>query len=1187
MKLKNILTNALKSSESYKEFDAKKTKCITGIKGASDALLFSSISEDFEKSIVVIKDTEEEAHSLFQTLLFYDVNVCHFPDLDIIPFRDISSEPDIIHERVSILYKAAAGEKMIVVLSVKALLRLLPNEKNFKKHFFTLKKGDKIRIDDLRLNLTDIGYVIENETLETGSASVRGSIIDIFSPVYKNPVRIELFDDEIENIRLFNVETGRSFESINEAVITPVKECVYTDEMRDELISKFNIENDLKDKLLTRKYFAGYEHLLGAFYNDNVSITDYFDNALIFSSDITHITNHAKEYFSALEEAYSGEHNYNMLGSPYNLYLSKERLEKVFEKSINITPFSYGEKDEIRFSFKEGISFKGRMGEFLDYLKKHIENEYIVILATNNDEQAKRFESLTEELNPTLILSKEQKDFDTYKNKFYIIDSHINSGFVSDEMKTLFIADYEVFGRKKKHQKRIPKQNRSIIETFVDLNEGDYAVHVNYGIGIYRGLNRRIVSGKEKDYLTIEYAGGDKLFIPVEQMNFVQKYMSAGASHAPSLSKLGGAAWDKVKAKARADAEGMARELIRLYAIRSALQGHVYSKDTSWQDDFEAAFPYEETVDQLRTIAEIKSDMQSGKMMDRLVCGDVGFGKTEVAFRAAFKAVMAGKQVAILCPTTILSQQHYKNALERFKDFPIKIEIINRFRNPHETKKAEHLISVGEADIAIGTHKILSKNIKFKNLGLIIIDEEQRFGVKHKEELKRFRFETDVITLSATPIPRTLNMSLSGIRDISIIETPPLNRQPVKTFVMEYSENAVKEAIDKEIARGGQVFFLHNRIETIDRFALNIKSVCKDARIGVAHGRLSGHMLEEIMTDFIKHKYDILISTTIIENGIDIPNANTILIERADILGLSELYQLRGRVGRSDREAFAYLFYPKDKSITEDAYKRLEAIAEHTDLGSGFKIAMRDLEIRGAGNVVGKEQSGTIHQVGYELYIDLLEEAVSEYKGEIKEITFDTVIDLKHDLYIPNEYISSEKEKINVYKLILRAQNEDDLDSNEKYLVDKYGALPESVKRIIKIAYLKIFLKKRRIISVIEGTYNIYIKLNEFSHVDIKKIMSLVSSKNSGVYIDKDNLNQIILPAIEDTLEWKIEKIKDTILKIEGSGERKQSKKYTESEDKTREKMEILDIVKKQTKKAKVTKAVKKKFVKIMRKTDI
>ena len=1159
--INEILADRFLKSEEYKSFDIDSTKSITGLKGGSDALFFAAVFIDKNKSILIIKENESEAMLLSQSLNFYNIPNYYFPDYDTVPFTKMSPITDIAQERINILYKLINKEKCIVIATINSITRKIANREDLKELYIPIKVHDKLDLENLRLALYDLGYVIEREVSEKGTASVRGSIIDIFSVEYDNPIRIEMFDDEVESIRLFNIEDGRSFKNINDIIIYPVREVVYEDSEVEEFIKNNNIEDELKDNIIKRKYFAGSENLLPMFYSNLETIFDYFNDDYIFIDDALKLKSKLINILDSIRENFNDIDNiFTIIGEAEKLYIDNNYFSDIIKKSINISPF-ITDSQIYRFSFNEGVSFKSRLTDFLDYVKEYREKDYLIILSTGHYDQANRFYKIMHDLKPKIIIPEdasdnnynndneegsnidilkddEKIDFSNNENDFYIITTQASSGFIKDDIKTIFIADWEVFGRKRKKVRKIPKVNKNLIETFVDLNVGDYAVHVNYGIGKYLGLTRKLSNGKEKDYLTLEYAKGDKLYIPVEQMNFVQKYIS-GHGEAPKLTLLGGSAWDRIKSKAREDALATARELIKLYAIRSNIQGNVYGADTQWQDDFEASFNYEETVDQLRAINDIKEDMESGKMMDRLVCGDVGFGKTEVAFRAVFKAIMAGKQCAILCPTTILSQQHYNNAKKRFEDFPIRIEVLNRFVSTKQAKRNKELLKNGSCDLIVGTHMLLSKDIEFKNLGLIVIDEEQRFGVKHKEELKKLRLETDVLTLSATPIPRTLNMALTGIRDISIIETPPLNRIPVKTFVTEFSEEAVTNAIERELKRNGQVFYLYNRIETIESFALMIKKLCPKAKICVAHGRMSGNQLEKIMNDFINHKYDILVSTTIIENGIDIPNANTILIDNANKLGLSELYQLRGRVGRSDREAYAYMFYPSDLALTEVAYKRLEAISEHTDLGAGFKIAMRDLEIRGAGNILGKEQSGMIYQVGYELYTQMLEEATNEYKGEIKEVTFDTVIDLKHDLFIPDNYISDIKEKISAYKLIMRSQSNDDIDYAKDYMIDKYGKLPKELEDIFDIARLKVLLKKIRVLSVIEGQYNIYniyIKLDKYSKIDTNKLITLINTKNSGVYFDKDNLNQLIIPVInekENDLAWKIEKIKNTILEIE------------------------------------------------------
>ena len=1153
----NLLIEKFIESEEYKSFaindtNINETKNIFGLKGGGEPLFFASLFKEKNESFLIIKEDESDAMLLSQSLNFYNIPNYYFPAYDSVPFTKMSPITDIAQERVNILYKLINEEKCIIIATVDSIAKKLPNKSDLEKLYIPIKINEKLNLEDLRLKLYDLGYIIEMEVSEIGTAAIRGSIIDIFSIGYDNPIRIEMFDDYVESVRLFKTENGRSFKNLEEAIIYPMRETVYSDSMIEEFLKRENIETELKNNINQKKYFAGSENLLPIFYSNLETIFDYFENKIIFIDDNLKLRIKFIKALNSIEENFNRTDNiFNIIENKSELYIDFDYFESVIKKSINISPFII-ENDTYKFNFVEGESFKSRLTEFLDYIKDYREKDYLIILSTGHFDQANRFYKIMQELEPTIIadnikelnINVKEKDnegniikIDLSKNKnnFYIITAPASSGFIKDDIKTIFIADWEVFGRKRKQIKKLPKVNKNIIDTFVDLNVGDYAVHVNYGIGKYLGLTRKSSNGKEKDYLTLEYAEGDKLYIPVEQMNFVQKYISGGG-HNPRLTSLRTSAWEKIKSKARKDALKTARELIRLYTIRANIQGNVYGHDTQWQDDFEASFKYEETVDQLKAINDIKKDMESGKMMDRLVCGDVGFGKTEVAFRAIFKAIMAGKQCAMLCPTTILSQQHYNTAKNRFKDFPVEIEILNRFAASKEAKKSRENLKNGECDLIIGTHTLLSKNIEFKNLGLIVIDEEQRFGVNHKEALKKLRLETDVLTLSATPIPRTLNMALTGIRDISVIETPPLNRIPVKTFVMEFNEETVVSAIEREIERKGQVFYLYNRVESIDSFALFVKKLCPKARICVAHGRMLGNQLEKIMKDFIDYKYDILVSTTIIENGIDIPNANTILIENAHALGLSELYQLRGRVGRSDREAYAYMFYPKNLALSEVAYKRLSAISEHTDLGAGFKIAMRDLEIRGAGNILGNEQSGMIYQVGYELYVQMLEEAKNEFNGEIKEVTFDTIIDFKYDLYIPDSYISDTKEKISVYKLILRSQNDNDIESAKEYLTDKYGKIPKEIENIFEIAKLKVILKKARVLSVIEGQSSIYIKLDKYSRIDTNKLMRLIASKDSGVYFDKENLNQLILSNIEETennLNLKIEKVKNLILEIE------------------------------------------------------
>ncbi|MBI4978243.1 MAG: transcription-repair coupling factor [Spirochaetes bacterium] len=1067
----------------------------------------------------IIKATEDEADELFEALQYFtDARVLRFPAYDVLPFTESSPTRETMNERIRVLHEALSASPMVIVTSVKALLKTTITPAILKSHTREITSGGTLDRDAFRKELRELGYIETSGIEEEGECSFRGGIIDVFPPSYDNPVRIELFDDRIESIRFFSTEDQRSIASASTVHIIPAREVPYTD---DVLAKGQALAPDITERFLRDAYFPGSENY-APFFHEMTTPLAYFSAARVYWSNDALIADEAKRF--AAENAVLAERSGIQ---DTRAYAAAETVLDNIKHGVTVSAFAKGTSSEVVFQAKHGENFKAKIKEFMDYLLARIGEGYRINLATNYDEQAKRFADLLAPLNAPIVPAGTDSD-----SPLIITVGNITEGFVSPEMKYILLADREVFGRTKKKHKKVPRVKQSIIESFVDLNINDFVVHINHGIGIYRGLIRLQAAGTEKDYLNIEYAKGDKLYIPVEQVNFIQKYLSASTKTTPKLDVLGGKAWDKIKARARKSAEKIAGELIKIYTVRHALSGYSFPRDTTWQEDFEASFKYQETPDQLRAIEEIKHDMEAAKVMDRLVCGDVGFGKTEVALRAAFKAVMAGKQVALLCPTTVLSQQHFKTAYERFKNFPVSLGLINRFRTSAEQKETLARLKEGKIDILIGTHGILAKDVAFKDLGLIIIDEEQRFGVKQKEALKRYKVLVDVLTLTATPIPRTLNLALTQIRDVSIIATPPLNRVPIQTSVIEFNEKVMIDAIRRELLRGGQVFVVYNRVETILEFASMISRLMPEAVIATAHGQMEGHELERIMVDFIDEKYNVLVTTAIIENGIDIPNCNTIIIYRADRFGLADLYQLRGRVGRSDRAAYAYFFHPKETSITEDAYHRLTAIAEHTDLGSGFKIAMRDLEIRGAGDILGREQSGNIHAVGYELYTQLLEESVSKMKGEMREIVFDTVIDVRHNLFIPDTYVSDTKQKIELYKNILRVENEADIDPVREACKDRYGPLPPEIENLFAIARLKAYLKKHKVISVIEGDYNLYITLNEFSKVRPERIKNLVGTKGSGVYHDTVNLNRLVMPVREDTIEWKLNAVRSFIERI-------------------------------------------------------
>lgn len=744
----------------------------------------------------------------------------------------------------------------------------------------------------------------------------------------------------------------------------------------------------------------------------------------------------------------------------------------------------------VNFVSRSMHHFHGNMDILVDDLKYYKNAGYKVLLLSGNQERARILKDTLDSFNIDTVVIKDS-EYDIQKGQVVIYAASVSKGFEYVDAKFAVISDGEIFGQTKRRKRTVKIKNADKIKSFTELEIGSYVVHVNYGIGKYEGIEKIKVDGIVRDYLKIIYAGGDTLFVPVEQLDLVQKYVGP-TDNPPKLNKLGGSEWLRAKRKAKKAVEDLAKDLIQLYAKRQMVKGHAFSPDTPWQKEFEEQFPYEETEDQLRCIKEIKEDMEKDRPMDRLLCGDVGYGKTEVALRAAFKAVADGKQVAFLCPTTILAYQHYANFIERFKEFPVKIEMLSRFRTPKEQSKIIKELAEGNIDIIVGTHRLLQNDIKFKDLGLLIIDEEQRFGVVHKEKIKKLKENIDVLTLSATPIPRTLHMSLIGIRDMSVLENPPEDRFPVETYVVEFNEELIKDAILREIARGGQVYFVYNRVNGIEKMASFVKDLVPGCRVAVAHGQMEESQLEKVMIDFLNGEYDVLVSTTIIETGLDIPNVNTIIVYDADKLGLSQLYQLRGRVGRSNRLAYAYFTYRKDKVLSEVAEKRLEAIKEFTEFGSGFKIAMRDLEIRGAGNLLGAEQHGHIDAIGYDLYLKLLEEAIRNLKGEAPKEEITTTIDIKVNAYIDSSYIEDENLRLEMYKKIASIKSREDMIEISEELVDRFGDYPKPVEALLEIAYLKAIASQVNITEITEKGNSVILKFNDMNLVNMEVIEKVI-----------------------------------------------------------------------------------------------
>ena len=1089
--MKDVLLYPLQNLNEYREIisyieDSKGAALVNGLIPVQKSHIAYSIFKELKRQILFIANSDLEAKKIYEDLNYYIKGKVEYLGSQEIYFyhldaKDRSEEA----KKLKTLLKLAKGEKIIVVTSADAILRKYIPKQVLVDNITTFKVGDIVDIDKLTNTLINLGYERVSKIEGFGQFSIRGGIIDIFSLEYTNPIRMELFDDEIDSIRTFDVFSQMSIEKIKKLVITPSREFIYPKEM-DKIVKSLKKDiNDYTDedtvcnidKISSKTYFEGIENYIDYIYpQENKSIFTYLkDDAVIFTQDITRLKEKCENYFEEFKENYKlnlerglALKNQGKLIYTYNdlNYLIEDKsiiLNTLLARQIN----EFDIKRIINFDSREVPTYNSKLELLAEDLNRLKYNGHKVVLVTSTLDRAKKLSKDLFEYNIEAIVSK-SRDIEIKSSQVIIIPGHISRGFEYKAIKFIVITDNEIIGVQKRSsskKKKNKSKNGTKIESFLDLNVGDYVVHENSGIGRYTGIEQIVVNGIKKDYIKVIYQGGDNLYVPIDQMDKIQKYIGADVERV-KLNKLGTSEWSRAKAKVKREIEDMTKDLIELYAKREKVKGFKFSKDTVWQNEFESLFPYEETEDQLKAIKETKKDMESSKVMDRLVCGDVGYGKTEVAIRAIFKACMDGKQVAVLVPTTILAQQHYNTFKERFEDYPIRVEVLSRFKTAKQQKDIINDAKKGLIDVLIGTHRIVSKDINLPKLGLVVIDEEQRFGVKHKESLKKIKNTVDVLTLSATPIPRTLHMSLSGIRDMSVIEDPPQERHPVITYVTEAKESVIQDEIERELARGGQVFFVYNRVEGIEKMAATIQNLVPDARVAVAHGRMTSKSLENIIFDFLNKEYDVLVCTTIIETGMDISNANTMIIYDADKMGLAQLYQLRGRVGRSSRQGYAYLMYEKDKVLSEVAEKRLKAIKEFTEFGSGFKIAMRDLEIRGAGNILGSQQHGHMAVIGYDLYVKMLNDAIRKVKGEpiIEEV--DVEIDLNVNAYIPDYYIDDELIKLEMYKKIACIETKEDLSEVQDELEDRFSDIPKPVETLLNIAYIKFMCKKLKIEKV-------------------------------------------------------------------------------------------------------------------------
>lgn len=1050
-----------------------------------------------------------------------DSQVIYYPPSDLLFYDVEASSRDIKSKRLRVLNALCSGERPHIVTTAAALCEIMPSPKTYSGFTRKISVGDEIDTDNIRETLTALGYTFEDEVSGEGQCSMRGGIFDFYPPGSDAAVRVELFDTEVDSVRLFSAETQRTIENINEAYITPADEIILTKESRNELI-KF-LEKEIKrtekaeseaakslvqilrrdkERIENGVRFPSVHKYIPIIYKEENTVADFLSGDYIacFTEPgrLSETAAYGEKEFSEnikslLERGIIPKTSFDYRKG-FHLAM-REITEK--HSCIGLCGISYScpeyrPKKIINVTAKTLNDYHGKTEFFLDALNFYRKNNYKVIILAKTDGKARSILRLLEDEGINAAYSKAFGILPE-GGRILVTVGALSRGFEYPLIRTAVICEREIFGerRKKRRRRAVDKKNR--INSFEDLTVGDYVVHQSHGVGKYMGTARLEVSGTVRDYLKIVYKGSDVLYVPTDQLGLVYKYSGGEGSHV-SLNTLGGSDWAKTKQRVKKSCEDIAGELITLYAARETVRGAKCGEDDEWQRMFEAAFPYEETDDQLTSVAEIKADMEKSRPMERLLCGDVGYGKTEVAMRAAFKAVMNGYQVAYLVPTTILASQHTATFRQRMKDFPIRIAMLSRFTSASEQKSVIKELKSGEVDIVIGTHKLLSKTVSFKNLGLLIVDEEQRFGVRHKEQIKALCKGVDALTLSATPIPRTLHLSMSGLRDMSLITQPPGERYPVSTYVLEYDREIVREAINRELGRGGQVYYLFNRTSGIESAAENLRKMIPDAKIAVAHGKMRESELEGIMMDLYEGEIDVLVCTTIIETGLDIPNVNTIIIEDSDRLGLSQLYQLRGRVGRSDRLAYAYLTFRRDKVLNEDASKRLRAIKEFTEFGSGFKIAMRDLEIRGMGNLIGAQQSGHMESVGYEMYCKMLEAAIAKQKGlPMQEDETQTLINLPISAYIPEKYVKSSSARLSLYKKIATIENEEDLSDTLDEIADRFGDIPEVVLNLAQIALIKEMAGKRRFTEVAanDDTLNLY--FDESNPPDMEKVAEFVT----------------------------------------------------------------------------------------------
>lgn len=1054
MKLSELIAADANLVNFIKAVPQAKNSMLTGVNFGAFNLIIRELLHRLQQPILIVASDENRAQQIYSSLVeLFEENMVHFfPVEPLLETQAAVSSLDELSQRLDAMSFLLTKQKGIVISTPQALQYPLPAAIKFKANSLTLKVNQVCNLSKICDFLVHCGYKRDDLVANPGEFALRGDILDIYPINIAYPYRIEFFDDEIDNIRTFNPVSQRTKDSLTEVVIEPA--------------------DDQLDKLYQNE--------------DYTTILDYLtESGIICFDDIRAIRQNIVQIDARNRDYLAHETSTNIKNcrldftSIFNQIVQAKIYSSLFQVSVNDLKID----QLLNLHTREPQQFFSQMSLIKNELSVYELQQQTVIIQADNLVRAKQIKSTFADYGIDITIAAENK---LIPNKRQIIVDNFNQGFVLPRISLIYLTEHDLFNRQLHIHKKIKSlENAQQIRSYQELNPGDYVVHINHGIGIFEGIKTLESNGKKGDYITITYRNHDQLFVPADQLGVVQKYVASDGK-IPKINKLGGNEWAKTKCRVQEKIEDIADELLAIYAHRATEKGFAFLPDDELQRDFEASFPYLETPDQIKAIKEIKLDMQKEKPMDRLLVGDVGFGKTEVALRAAFKAIDSGKQVAFLVPTTILAEQHYATMLERFKDFPVNVAMLCRFQTEKEADEIATNLSNGKIDIVVGTHRILSRDIKFKNLGLLIIDEEQRFGVKHKEKLKKLKNNIDVLTLTATPIPRTLHMSMIGVRDLSVMETPPANRYPIQTYVTEETPNIVREACLRELARNGQIFFLHNKIQDIDQKVAYLSQLIPEARIEYIHGRMSERQLEDIMLRFTQKKFDILVTTTIIETGVDLPNVNTLLVENADTYGLSQLYQLRGRIGRSSRLAYAYFLYKRDKVLTEVSEKRLNAIRDFTALGSGFKIAMRDLSIRGAGNILGKQQHGFIDSVGYDLYAQMLDQTIKQKRGDKVCHKTNAEVRINLEAYIPTEYISSQKQKIEFYKKIKHANDVKAIDDIADELIDRFGTYPKSVENLLNIATIKVLADTAQILSITNIDKKIDIVLDQKASEELK-----------------------------------------------------------------------------------------------------